>query len=401
MTAMHNDGLGAEGADGPKLVEIFPLMLIYAVGFMSATYIPVWVAAAARGYDVPTSTVGLIGSYELGAIALSTILSAAIRTPTPSRIPIVVGLIVSIVFNTLAGFAPTLGVFTIALVIAGIANGFLLAEVNGRAAASAVPARIFTGQLFVMMSCATLFFAAAPRLLSAFGTGAPFLFSATAGVLALMSVSRLTSQGTNHAATGVGGPFSITVTSVLLLVSPTLLFISMNVLWPYISPEASRAGVTLAQYSKALSAGALINLVGPLISARLLKRRTTWTPMVLTGIAALATCTALATTVDNSTAFLGGITLIPFFLLIVVPFYLAMLTESDRSGKFVAVSSAFFMIGTAIGPGLGGVSLKALGLPGLALASIAAPVMALLTSWIASALLAGKRAETSIRSVSL
>ncbi|MBW8078074.1 MAG: hypothetical protein GJU76_08375 [Gallionella sp.] len=119
------------------------------------------------------------------------------------------------------------------------------------------------------------------------------------------------------------------------------------------------------------------------------------------GITALAICTALATVVTNSTAFLSGITLIPFFLLIVVPFYLAMLTESDRSGKFVAVSSAFFMIGTAIGPGLGGISLKAMGLPGLALASIAAPVIALMTSWTASVLLAGKRAETPIRNISL
>ncbi len=401
MTAVNHDELGAAGVAGPKLIEIFPLMLIYAVGFMSATYIPVWVGAAARGYGVPTSTVGLIGSYELGAIALSTIVSAAIRTPTPSRIPIVAGLVVSIVFNALAGFAPTLDIFTIALIIAAVANGFLLAEVNGRAAACAVPARVFTGQLFVMMSCATLFFAAVPRLLSTFGSGAPFLFSATAGVLALLSVIKLTTQGTKRVARGAGVPFSINATSVLLLVSPTLLFISMNVLWPYIGPEASRAGVTLAEYSKALSAGALINLVGPLISARLLKRRPTWTPVTMIGITALAICTALATVVTNSTAFLSGITLIPFFLLIVVPFYLAMLTESDRSGKFVAVSSAFFMIGTAIGPGLGGISLKAMGLPGLALASIAAPVIALMTSWTASVLLAGKRAETPIRNISL
>ena len=401
MTAMMHRADEAQGSEIPKLIEIFPLMLIYAVGFMSATYIPVWVGAAAKGYGVPTTTVGLIGSYELGAIAISTILSAALRSPSPGRLPLVAGLIISIAFNGLAAFAPTLGIFTTMLIVAGVANGFLLAEVNGRAAACTVPARVFTGQLFVMMSCATLFFAAAPRLLRTFGAGAPFLFCAAAGVVALISLVKLTGQGTGRAAHGSREPFSINLPSVLLLLSPTLLFISMNVLWPYISPEAARAGVTLAQYSKALSAGALINLVGPLISARLLRRRAAWTPMMIAGIVALAICTAMATSVDNATAFLAGITFIPFFLLIVVPFYLAMLTESDRSGKFVAVSSAFFMIGTAIGPGLGGVSLTALGLRGLAFASIAAPLFAIITSGVASVLLASRRNKAAIGSVSV
>jgi predicted MFS family arabinose efflux permease len=380
---------------------IFPLMLIYAVGFMSATYLPVWVGAAAREYGVQTSTVGLIGSYELGAIAISTIISAAFRSPTTSRLPLLAGLIVSIVFNGVAAFASTLGIFTIMLIVAGLANGFLLAEVNGRAAACAVPARVFTGQLFVMMSCATLFFAAAPRLLSAFGAGAPFLFCAAAGVFALMSLAKMTSQGNGRADRGAGESFSINLPSALLLVSPTLLFISMNVLWPYISPEATRAGVTLAQYSKALSAGALINLIGPLISARFLRRQAAWASTMSIGIIALAICTAMATTVDNSVAFLVGITFIPFFLLIVIPFYLAMLTESDPSGKFVAVSSAFFMIGTAVGPGLGGLSMKALGLPGLAFASIGAPMIALLTSWSASVILSNKRAKHPVGGASV
>ncbi|MGA7540119.1 MAG: hypothetical protein WBW93_15295 [Steroidobacteraceae bacterium] len=68
---------GTVGADSvadrnrPALIATFPLMLIYAMGFMSATYLPVWVSAASVRYAIPASAVGLIGSYELGAVALA------------------------------------------------------------------------------------------------------------------------------------------------------------------------------------------------------------------------------------------------------------------------------------------------------------------------------------------
>lgn len=369
------------GRETPALLEILPLMIIYAMGFMSATYLPIWVSAAATRYAVPTSAVGLIGSFELGAVALATILTAAVRSPGSTRTPLVVGLILSIVFNCLTAVAPTIAMFTIALVVSALANGFLLAEVNGRAAASAAPTRVFSGQLFVMMAFAVLFFGAAPQLLALLGPGAPFFYCACAGIIGLLSVTKLprgeglASEGTRRSA------FRLNSASVLLLASPTLLFVAMNVIWPFLSPEAARAGVSLATYSKALSAGAFVTLVGPIIADRLLRSRVSWVLVISLGIAAFLLCAVLITAIAGASPFMIGVTLLPVFLLIVVPFYLAFLLKSDPSGKFVAVSSAFFMIGTAIGPGVGGVALKTHGLSGLAFASMLIPVLALLTTW--------------------
>lgn len=367
--------------DPPALVELFPLMIIYAVGFMSATYIPVWVSAAATRYAAPVSAVGLIGSYELGVVAIATILTAALRRPGATRAPLVIGLILSIAFNLLTAAAPSIRIFTLALILSAIANGFLLAEVNGRAAASAAPTRVFSGQLFVMMSFAAVFFAAAPRLLALVGSGAPFFYCAFAGLLALISVTKLSPREAARSTAVASAAFTLRPAAVFLLAAATLLFIALNVILPYLGPEAARAGASLATYSTALSAGAFVNLAGPIIAERLLRIRASWTPVMTVGIAAMLACAVLITTIDSVSAFVIGIIFLPFFLLVVIPFYLGLLLESDPSGKLVAVSSAFFMIGTAVGPGLGGIALRVQGLWGLALVSILVPLLAGLTTW--------------------
>jgi predicted MFS family arabinose efflux permease len=364
----------------PTLVAIFPLMIIYAVGFMSATYLPVWVVAAAHRYAVPAATIGLIGSYELGTIALATILCAAFRTPGPSRTPLTIALLLSIGFNLLTALAQSLELFTAALLLSGLANGFLLAEVNGRAAASSAANRIFAGQLFVMMSCAVIFFAVAPRVLVSWGAGAPFFFCAGAGVLALLSLPKLEHSGLQVAAAAAKPGFKLLPSGILLLAAPTLLFVSMNVIWPFIGPEAARAGVSLATYSRALSVGALINLSGPILAHRLLKSAVSRLMLLTVGIVAFLACTVSITAIAAAGAFIIGVMMLPFFLLVVVPFYLVELLASDPSGKYVAVTPAFFMIGTAIGPALGGLALHGFGLSGVALASMAAPVLALLAT---------------------
>ena len=395
MVASRITADGPRGGESPSLVGIFPLMIIYAVGFMSATYLPVWVSAASSRYGVPASDVGLIGSFELGAIAVATILSAAFGSPGTTRMPLAIGLAASIGFNVLTAMADSIGLFTVALIIAGIANGFLLAEVNGRAAVSGAPTRVFTGQLFVMMGCAVVFFAAAPRLLSSWGGGAPFLFCAGAGAVALISLWKLQPRAAQTGAGPVHHEFRMQAAGVLLLIAPTLLFISMNIIWPFIGAEASRAGVSLATYSKALSVGAFVNLAGPVLAERLLRRRSSWILAMSLGITALLVCAALITAFPGAGAFMTGVIFLPFFLLVLVPFYLSLLLKSDPSGKLVSVSSAFFMIGTAVGPGLGGLALDALGLPGLAFASILTPLLALLAT-LAGALGCSRRARVTL-----
>jgi predicted MFS family arabinose efflux permease len=125
-----------------KMGAIFhalPLTTVYALGFMSNTLLPVWIGTMSRAFGVPESRLGVISSMELGAVAIASILSAAFVDTRRWHLPIVLAVLVSIGANVLAALSPTITLLTSARIAVGLANGFLLADVNRRAAQSAVP----------------------------------------------------------------------------------------------------------------------------------------------------------------------------------------------------------------------------------------------------------------------
>jgi len=368
-----------------SVIGTLPLMIMYAIGFMSGTYMPVWVGAIAGRYGAAVGRVGLIASYELGAVAFASILAAALLPTGRKRWPMAAGLIMSIAFNLVAAMAPTITLFTVARIIAGAANGFLLADVNGRAAACAMPSRVFAGQLFVMVVFAVIFFSAAPHLLALLGAGAPFFYCAGAGFLALLSLFGLNAGDREETAGATVPAFRMNLAAALLLAAATLLFVTMNGLWPYLGSAASRAGVSMATLSKVLAAGAVVNLLAPMLSEGLATRGISPALVMTAGILATAACAFLITEPNQPLPFIAGALLVPFFLIFLVPFFLTYLVRLDPSGKFVAASAAFFMIGSAIGPGIGSVAIDWLGPSGLAAVGVATPLLALAASWTALA----------------
>jgi predicted MFS family arabinose efflux permease len=81
-------------------------------------------------------------------------------------------------------------------------------------------------------------------------------------------------------------------------------------------------------------------------------------------------CVFCVTGPVGATLFSAGVIFEPFFVIFLVPFYLNQVVQMDSSGKGVAASSAFFMIGAAIGPSFGGVMLDTAGPTGLAFAGV-------------------------------
>ncbi len=381
MTSHPLAGEAPGQGDALPIIRTLPLMITYALGFMSTTYMPVWVGVTAGRYAVAVSRIGLIGSCELAAVALASILTAAFRTPGPRRSPLAIGLIISVVANLSAATAPTLALFTWSRIGAGLANGFLLAEVNGRAAAAPAPSRVFAGQLFVMVVFAVIFFSTAPRMLSTLGPGAPFFYCAATGLLTLASLPSLYMGRRAAAHAPASRPFRMRAAAVLLLGAATLLFVTLNSVWPYLDAEASKAGVSLSVLSRVLAAGAVANLLAPVLAELLARSRVSHFLVVTAGIISTAVCIALITATVSSALFMAGALLSPFFLIFLVPFYLTFLVKIDASGKFVAASAAFFMIGSAIGPGIGGIALRQLGMAGLSIVGIVTPLLALLATW--------------------
>ncbi len=365
----------------PSLFAAFSLMLIYAMAFMSVTYAPVWVPAIAARYTIPLVHVGVVVSLELGAVALSSMLTATLLDTRHLRWPVMLGLIISISANLIAAVSATFAAFAMARVIVGFANGFLVADVNRRAAQTEVPSRIFAGQLFVMAVLAAIFFATAPHMIAAWGAGGPFFYCASAGVVSLIAVFWLPVTACPLTTEPANVTFRVTFPGALMLGAPTLIFITLNGVWPYISAAAPGAGVGLAGFSTLLAIGAVLNLAAPMISGWLANGRISPALAITLGVCAIAATVVFLTAAKNAMLFGTGVLFLPFSVMFVIPFYLDLLVRLDKSGKCVAASAAFIAVGFAIGPAAGGLIMEHAGLAGLAIGGGVAMLLTLLATW--------------------
>ncbi len=346
-----------------------PLTTIYALGFMSTTLLPVWIGTMSNAYGAPESRLGVIGSMELGAVAAASILSAAFVDTRRLRWPVVLVVLVSIAANVLSALSATIALLAYARIIVGLANGFLLADVNRRAAQSAVPSRIFAGQIFVLVAFSVAFFAVAPFLIRSWGPGAPFFYCAIVGTAALLSLLGL-QKTAQTACAKIPARFVLGLPIVMTLAAPTLVFLTNASVWSYLTSAAVRAGIGLTDLSRLMAAGAMVNFLAPMAAAWLGGGRIRPALAFTVGIGILAMCVFCVTGPVGATLFSAGVMFEPFFVMFLVPFYLNQVVEMDSSGKGVAASSAFFMIGAAIGPSFGGVMLDTAGPTGLAFAGV-------------------------------
>ena len=167
-----------------------------------------------------------------------------------------------------------------------------------------------------------------------------------------------------------------------MLGAPTLIFITMNGVWPYISAAAPGAGVSVAQLSTLLAVGAVLNLAAPMISGWLANGRISPALAFTLGVFAITATVFSLTAAKNALAFGAGVLFLPFFVMFVIPFYLDFLVRLDKSAKCVAASAAFIAVGFAIGPAAGGVIMEHAGLAGLAVAGGVTMLLTLLATWL-------------------
>jgi predicted MFS family arabinose efflux permease len=237
--------------------------------------------------------------------------------------------------------------------------------------------------LFVIVVFAVLFFSAAPRLLAYWGSGAPFLYCAAVGVLALTTLPAMQVSYRNSEADAPDNNASrIGLSAVLMLIALMLAFMTNGCLWAYLTPVAVHVGVDMSGLSHILAVGAVLNLAAPVVAGWMAGGRVSPLLALMAGDGLIALSAFFIAGGQHVVLFEFGVLFLPFFLMFVVPFYLSDLVKLDPSYRCVSASAGLFMISGAIGPSLGGIVVDRAGLTGLAFAATTIALAALLfTAW--------------------
>ena len=359
-----------------------PLILASTLGFSGTPALPIWLTAAAERFHLTAQQSGLLASLELACVALASII-AATRSHA-SRIPLALAIALSMAGNLASFLVTSAASLTAARVVVGLAYGITLAEIMRRAAQMADPHRVFAMQQLGLVVFAAIFFTTTPMLMTALGPSASFLYNMAVGALALLSLVWLPSSSSVSVASGVvsqAGKSSMAVGMTFLAI--TLSFATQASLWANIAVAAKGAGLRLETLSQILAVGAVLNFLAPLAAVRLAVSWGRAAPLVL-GYLGLALSVLTIALPLGPLWFAAGAIGLNLFLLFLGPFLLGTLAGLDASGKGAAAGTAFFTIGAAIGPAVGGLVIGNAGFPTLGVIGAIAAACALTLALAAS-----------------
>lgn len=360
------------------------LFVAHVAGMIDMVALPVWVGALISQYHLsPQKAGGLATLFLMGVVVSSLFWSPRFNRFSP-KVLVPLGFGLSAVAFFLASSAINYSLLATLHVLGGLATGMSLSFTHGTMGRSAHPHRLFGLAQFCLGGFAILFLGGSPKLVESFG--GPALFYVFGGVMAVAMLTtallfpRVDSKVTQEGDAGHGltdakiprqvwyGIFGISVMAVLQAMSFSF---------------AERVGSDMHGYSTALVSGVLIatGVVGllPGLVAMLLHGRWSAPKVMLAGPALQAALTLVMVNTSAFPAFALSVCFYPFIMIFTHTFAFGYFAEHDRSGRAVAATPAMNMIGSGIGPFLGGTLVQFFGYESLGYGAIVLALIAILS----------------------
>jgi predicted MFS family arabinose efflux permease len=348
------------------------LMVAHCAGMVDLVALPVWVGTLMAQYHFdPQQAGGLVTLFLLSAVLASSVMAPRFHRLQGRWVAVPAFALAALAFLAAArmtDFASLAGLH----VLSGLGAGAALSVTHGTIGRSASPHRLFAIVGTALGLFAVIFLGATPALVAALG--GPALFMALGGVMAVAALVAAMAFPVAEAESVASQAFRVSgqrlsraVWCVILGVSSMAVVQAM--VFSFVERAGAERGFSAAQVTAVLIAVGLVNLL-PTALAALLERRLDARRVVLAGPAVQA---ALALAIAGAAGFWPYALATAVFvtpMLFTHTFAFGLLARLDVSGRATAATPAMLMIGSAIGPVLGGTLVKAFGYGGLGLVAL-------------------------------
>jgi predicted MFS family arabinose efflux permease len=353
------------------------LMVAHCAGMVDLVALSVWVGAliAHYGFD-PQQAGGLPTLFLAGAVLASVTLAPRIQR-LRGRWVAGAGFGVAALAFWMAAGTTAYAQLAVLHAIAGVAAGAALSVTHGTIARSANPHRLFALVGIALGVFAVIFLAGTPQLIASRGGAA--LFHAFSVVMALGAVAALLAFPSPapgpvpavHASRPPPLPrvvwFGIVGISCMTLVQAMT--------FSFLEAVGLHRGFERAAINGVLIALGLVNLLPAALAALLQKHLAARKVLVVGPVVQLV----LATAIMVSPAFgpyAFAAALLAAVMIFTHTFAFGLLARLDGSGRAMTATPAMLMVGSAIGPLLGGTLVNSFGYESLALAAASLAVAA-------------------------
>lgn len=358
------------------------LMIAHCAGMVDLIALPVWVGTLIANYRLdPQEAGGLVTTFLFGAVASSVYFSSRFDR-LASRAWATAGYALSAAaFLTLASVGSTSYLAMLGChALGGIAAGCGLSFTHGTIARSGAAHRLFALVGLALGIFAIAFMGAVPKVVEIHG--GPAFFKVLSVVMAIAAVVCAlafppieTDPFGAHAARAPAAPLSPATWFCVIGVS--LMAVNQAMTFSFVERMGVDRGFGRDAVTAVLVSMGIVNLI-PAALAALLERRLAAESVVRLGPVVQA---ALAVTLTWSSAYSYYAVSAGVFVAVMIfthTYAFGLLARLDPSGRAAAATPAMLMIGSGLGPIIGGTLVKFYGYPAIGLMAVVVAGLAVL-----------------------
>jgi len=327
-----------------------------AVGDLSLNSQAAWVATLTRDRVLSTANVGWLACGEVLASVAAT-LTLSIRRQLRFRSLVLTGAALATLANAIAMF-PAPSAVVLGRMLNGVGIGTLYATVNRLAATSPDAQRLFALMHATGVGVSSAVYFALPALIAYRGTAGLFGVMGSVAVVSML----VSAWGLRRAPSA---PVQAANRRIPMRLAPSLactgfmvVALGVSAVFTYVVTVGTAHGMPLRTVSTALAVTLPLALIGP-IAARIVGERWGLIAPLLTGLMLLSIAFFLIANASSAAFFAIAAGLLYFSVGFFPAYAMALVSSLDSSGRSAGVAGAFYLIGAASGPKIGGLFVEA------------------------------------------
>lgn len=352
------------------------LMVGHCAGMVDLVALPVWIGALITAYRFDPQEAGALVTMFLAGAVVASLIFAPRFNRIKGRVAATTGFSLAAaafaLASTQSGFAPLAAMH----LVAGFSAGVALSFTHGTIGRSGNPHRLFAIVGTALGVFAIAFLGATPNIVAEFGGSALFrVFAVVMAVAAIVAAVLFPVPAKPEIANETAAPQKIgrAVWGAVLGVSTMALIQAM--VFSFFQQIGDDRGFGMGAVTGVLIALGFVNLF-PAPLAALLERRLRAETVVLAGPLLQAGIALLITLSTSFTAFAAGGVLFTAVMIFTHTFAFGLISRIEGTGRALAATPAMLMVGSAVGPILGGTLVKFLGYPAVGAAACIFAVIA-------------------------
>jgi len=334
----------------------------FVIAYAGTNALPLLIGSLIDGVGLDEASAGLLGSLELGGLALASLLLAPRVDRLSRRHLALCGVVTACAGHGLSALTDSFPVLVLARIAAGLGEGATIAAVNSAAASAGDPDRLFAevnvlGGLVAAASLMLLHYAIEP-----WGHSGGFGAIVGLSILCIPLLFWLPTIPESVAASG--GLPGRRLLGIATLASLFFFSVAQGAIWAFSERIGVSVGLSREEVGLALGVTTLLGLAGGVVAAVVGTRG--GRPMLLTvGLGANVVSTWMVVIAGSSGLYLAGLLAWGIAFFFALPYLLGTAAALDPLGRWTAAAAGISAVGSAIGPGVAGLMVGASGYPAL------------------------------------